>query len=746
MASSYPGGLDNFTNPTASDTLDSATVPHASQHANANDAIEAIESTLGVNPQGSSATVVARLTALDSTVAGKAGLAIANTFATGAQLIKTGLDTLSALILQRNSATQSANIVSVLQSDGTTEIARMRPNGQLGVGALVTNATLGLDTTYTGDVRFIGMKQFGAASANAIELLNSSNTILFKVDGTGAVTAPGFTGPLTGNVTGNVSGNAGTVTNGVYTTTTSLPNVTSVNSTTIPASATLLTSGSSLDPTKLSSGTAGINISGNAATVTNGVTTSTTSLPNVTSVNSTTIPASATLLTSTTGAALGTANSFTTGTQTIATGSDATVGLRVKRNSATQSANIVEVTQSDGTTILAKIDASGNVTAGTITPTTQLAANTTSTAVPAVVVAPKGSFTVTGLTATHSGGSGVAYDTITGFTTANIVGLYVGQSVTLSGFSNANFNSSTPTTIQSVFATSIRVISLNSTDGTGTGGKLTASGTQQNLQEWQRTDGTVLTAINPAGGIVTPLVTGIVHANGAGTAFTSSLIADADVSSLAAIASSKLSTQRSPSSPVGAIEPIPRYAATSSTGARNNGYIPFTGFYADKTYNITASSTVLFAGAVAAVAGTGSGFITRVVLMSVSGGTYSVIARTGNISAYYASGATTTTTLSPAGLLSVANVVYTGTFDATATLTEGNYYMIGVIQYASTLGTATFASLASSNMNSSGYAAAGNPGLLVGQYQPGTAADVTTSTTFTAPTVLAAALWARITP
>ena len=72
MASSYPGGLDAFTNPTASDTLDSATVPHAAQHSNANDAIEAIESTLGVNPQGSSATVVARLADLDSAVAGKA--------------------------------------------------------------------------------------------------------------------------------------------------------------------------------------------------------------------------------------------------------------------------------------------------------------------------------------------------------------------------------------------------------------------------------------------------------------------------------------------------------------------------------------------------------------------------------------------------------------------------------------------------------------------------------------------------
>jgi len=42
----------------------------------------------------------------------------------------------------------------------------------------------------------------------------------------------------------SIDGNAGTVTNGVYTSTTSLPNVTSVRGTTIPASATLLTDAS----------------------------------------------------------------------------------------------------------------------------------------------------------------------------------------------------------------------------------------------------------------------------------------------------------------------------------------------------------------------------------------------------------------------------------------------------------------------------------------------------------------------
>lgn len=43
MPTSYPGAVDNFTNPTPGDDLNSGTVPHDTQHANANDAIEAIE-------------------------------------------------------------------------------------------------------------------------------------------------------------------------------------------------------------------------------------------------------------------------------------------------------------------------------------------------------------------------------------------------------------------------------------------------------------------------------------------------------------------------------------------------------------------------------------------------------------------------------------------------------------------------------------------------------------------------------
>lgn len=49
MTTSFPGALDTFTNPVATDALNSSTVPHAAQHDNINDAVLAIETALGAN-------------------------------------------------------------------------------------------------------------------------------------------------------------------------------------------------------------------------------------------------------------------------------------------------------------------------------------------------------------------------------------------------------------------------------------------------------------------------------------------------------------------------------------------------------------------------------------------------------------------------------------------------------------------------------------------------------------------------
>ena len=48
MTTNFPSSLDSFTNPSATDAMDSVTVPHADQHADLNDAMEAVQAKLGV--------------------------------------------------------------------------------------------------------------------------------------------------------------------------------------------------------------------------------------------------------------------------------------------------------------------------------------------------------------------------------------------------------------------------------------------------------------------------------------------------------------------------------------------------------------------------------------------------------------------------------------------------------------------------------------------------------------------------
>ena len=91
MATNYPSGLDSLSNPAGSDALSTG---HASQHANANDAIEAIEGELGLNPRGGSATVKARFDAIE-----------ANSWVTSARIADgtiTGTDIASGTVTSTN--------------------------------------------------------------------------------------------------------------------------------------------------------------------------------------------------------------------------------------------------------------------------------------------------------------------------------------------------------------------------------------------------------------------------------------------------------------------------------------------------------------------------------------------------------------------------------------------------------------------------------------------------------------------
>jgi hypothetical protein len=70
MTTNFPTSLDAFTNPAATDSKDSVVVPHASQHANANDAIEALQVKVGIDGSTDSTSLDYRVSALESTPQG----------------------------------------------------------------------------------------------------------------------------------------------------------------------------------------------------------------------------------------------------------------------------------------------------------------------------------------------------------------------------------------------------------------------------------------------------------------------------------------------------------------------------------------------------------------------------------------------------------------------------------------------------------------------------------------------------
>jgi hypothetical protein len=65
MTTSYPGAFDTFAD---AGTNLSSTPNHSVMHNNVQDAVEAIEAELGLNPSGSSATVAARFSAIEAIV------------------------------------------------------------------------------------------------------------------------------------------------------------------------------------------------------------------------------------------------------------------------------------------------------------------------------------------------------------------------------------------------------------------------------------------------------------------------------------------------------------------------------------------------------------------------------------------------------------------------------------------------------------------------------------------------------
>jgi len=70
MASNFPSSLDSFTNPSSTDAMDSVSVPHATQHSDLNDAVEALQAKVGADSSGVASSHDYKIAQLESDVAG----------------------------------------------------------------------------------------------------------------------------------------------------------------------------------------------------------------------------------------------------------------------------------------------------------------------------------------------------------------------------------------------------------------------------------------------------------------------------------------------------------------------------------------------------------------------------------------------------------------------------------------------------------------------------------------------------
>ncbi|NBR24476.1 MAG: hypothetical protein EBU08_12035 [Micrococcales bacterium] len=149
MPTSYPSNIDNFANPTATDTLDSATVPHASQHANINDAVEAIETALGANL--ANVVLPARTISTTAPLSGGGNLsanrtltiADATTSVKGAVQLSDSTSTTSSVLAATPTAVKSAYDAAIASVQTSFTISTTAPLS--GGGNLSANRTFAID-------------------------------------------------------------------------------------------------------------------------------------------------------------------------------------------------------------------------------------------------------------------------------------------------------------------------------------------------------------------------------------------------------------------------------------------------------------------------------------------------------------------------------------------------------------------------------------------------------------------------
>jgi len=486
----------------------------------------------------------------------------ANTFNTGTQTVQTGGDAIVGVVVKGNSPSQSADLQQWQDSTGAVK-AFISSLGVFNGNGSGLNSLNGSNIT-TGTVPSAQLPIAGTSAATRGVMYADNATISVAADGKLSALGAAPTGAAGGDLAGSYP--SPTVANSAITGAKIANNTISGGN--LAGNIGISTTGNIATTSGGTINSAGLLTAGNGLSVTGSVT-----LPNQSVADS---------ALSTNVALKSTANTFTTGTQTVQTGGDATVGVVIKGNSPSQSADLQQWQSSTGA-VKASISSQGvltgdgsgltslngsNVTSGTV-PSAQLPIAGTAAASrgaiytdnTTIVVAADGKISAIGAAPSGTAGGDltgsypnptVAAGAITGgklagnigiSTTGDIAttsggkitssgvltasgGLVVTGSVTLPGnsVSDSALSANIPLrNTANTFTTGTQTIQTGGDATVGVvikGNSPTQSG---DLQQWQDSTGAVKSSIS-ASGVISGNLVGNVTGNLTGTASNASLL------------------------------------------------------------------------------------------------------------------------------------------------------------------------------------------------------------------------------
>ena len=193
MASNFPASLDTFTNPSSTDAMDSVSVPHASQHSDLNDAVEALQAKVGADSSGVASSHDYKIAQLESGATGGKIIAVKHaeltatqsaSLASGARVSVTDLSITHTLAESTNKLIISAYLgavggseqrhrVGLAIADGGTLIQVGNASGsKTQVGSAGSAVTVWNQNIYNPSLQFVYSPGDTASHTYTVEAIN----------------------------------------------------------------------------------------------------------------------------------------------------------------------------------------------------------------------------------------------------------------------------------------------------------------------------------------------------------------------------------------------------------------------------------------------------------------------------------------------------------------------------------------------------------------------------------------------